>query len=225
MRRFLVLAVLLTACGLPMDRALDGTRPLDISICDPATGSFSADITNPYLPLAPGRAWVLTGGSMRVEIAALDETEVVAGIETRVFEEREAKDGELFEISRNFVAQAADGTVCYFGEDVEDYEDGELVGSSGAWRAGIDEAVPGILMPADPQAGTSYRQEVAPGVAEDAALVLALGGTADLPAGVFTDVLTVMDVDPIGGGADGKRYARDVGPLTDGGLRLESWTG
>lgn len=225
MRRGLLLVLLVSACGLPMDRALDETRPLDISACDPSTGTFSADITNPYLPLVPGRTWVLTGGSVRVEIAALAETEVVAGVATRVFEEREAKDGELFEISRNFVAQTPDGTVCYFGEDVEDYDDGVLVGSSGAWRAGVDGARPGILMPGDPEPGTSYSQEVAPGAAEDAGIVLEVGATAVVPAGTFTGVLVVMDVDPLGGGADGKQYARDVGPIRDGGLTLESWSG
>ena len=49
----------------------------------------------------------------------LDDTEVVAGIETRVVEEKEWEDGEVIEVSRNFFVQAPDGTVCYYGEDVD----------------------------------------------------------------------------------------------------------
>lgn len=69
----------------------------------------------------------------RVQIAVLPDTEVIAGVETRVVEEREWLDGNLVEISRNCVAQASDGTVCYFGEDVDDYRNGIVSGHAGGW--------------------------------------------------------------------------------------------
>ncbi len=155
----------------------------------------------------------------------LDETLVVAGVTTRVVEEREWIDDELVEVSRNFVAQAADGSVCYFGEDVDDYRDGEVVGHAGAWRAGVGDASPGILMPGAPEAGTAHRQEVAPGIAEDTTVIREVGISFSVPAGTFDDTLFVEDVDPLlGGGVDPKRYARGVGLIADEGLSLTRFT-
>lgn len=96
---------------------------VDISVCDPEVGMFSLVIDNGFFPLVVGAETVLEGVDdegveIRVEISVLDETEEVAGVTTRVVVETEFEDGELVEISRNFYAQAPDGTVCYFGEDV-----------------------------------------------------------------------------------------------------------
>src|SRR5215210_7023274 len=84
--------------------------------CDPAAPGFSVDIDNGFFPLPVGHRVTLEGeeGSahLLVRITSLDETETVAGVETRVVEEFESKDGQVVEISRNFFAQSADGTVC-----------------------------------------------------------------------------------------------------------------
>ena len=58
-----------------------------------------------------------------------------------------------FEGEVTFTYETSDGTVCYFGEDVEFFEDGELVNRGGSWRAGVDGALPGIIMPASPAPG------------------------------------------------------------------------
>lgn len=233
MRAVLLIAVLaaIVASGCGANRAeeaLAGTRELDIDVCAPQGGPFSIDITNPYLPFAPGQQSVLEGpdgsNTGRVQITVLADTEVVAGVTTRVVEEREWINDSLVEVSRNFVVQAPDGSVCYFGESVDDYRDGEVVGHGGQWRAGEDGHLPGILMPADPQVGTSHKQEVASGVAEDAAVIIAVGEPFTTPAGTFDDTLETRDVDPIGGGVDPKRYARDVGLVADESLLLVSFT-
>ena len=44
--------------------------------------------------------------------------------------------------------------------------------TEGSWEAGVDGALPGIVMPADPQVGDAYRQEYYPGEAEDMVEVL-----------------------------------------------------
>jgi hypothetical protein len=222
-------AVLLAGCGTTAaEEALVGTREMSLAPCDPATGSFTLEITNAYLPFLPGRQWVLEGeeGSRfaRVQITVLDETRVVAGVTTRVVEEREWIDDNIVEVSRNFVVQSADGSVCYFGEEVDDYDDGELVGHSGAWIAGVDGAQPGILMPGTPEVGVSFAQEVAPGEAEDASAIVAIGDSYTVPAGTFDDTLQAVDVDPIGGGVDEKRYARGVGLIVDEDLQLVSYS-
>lgn len=220
----LALGALVGACSNAAEEALEGTEQLDTSVCDPAAGPFTTEITNPYLPYAPGQQWVLESNGERVQISVLEETEVVAGVTTRVVEEREWIGDDVVEVSRNYVVQAPDGSVCYYGEAVDDYQDGELVGHGGAWRAGDNGALPGMLMPANPRVGTSYRQEVAPGIAEDASIVMAIGTPFTVPAGTFEDTLEINDVDPIGGGIDPKRFARGVGLIVDEALTLRSFT-
>ena len=56
--------------------------------------------------------------------------------------------------------------------DVELDEFGNVITTEGTWRAGVDGALPGIIMEAHPRVGDRYAQEVAPGVAEDKAQVL-----------------------------------------------------
>lgn len=201
---------------------------LDVSVCDPAAGPFSLIIDNEFFPLVVGSQSVLEGEddgeTVRLEISVLDETEEVAGVTTRVVEEAEYEAGELIEVSRNFYAQAPDGTVCYFGEDVDIYEDGEVVSNEGAWRAGENGNLPGIFMPAKPQVWDVFSQEVAPGVAEDRAEVIAFGDEIDVPAGTFDDTLTAEDCNPLEGGAkDEKVYVRGIGLAIDDVVELISF--
>ena len=58
-------------------------------------------------------------------------------------------------------------------------------------------AVPGIVMPADPQVGDAFRQEFLPGVAEDLGEVIDTGGATAVPAGSFDDVVTTEDWTPL----------------------------
>lgn len=200
---------------------------MDIGACSP-TGEFTSDVDNPFFPLPVGHRLVLEGSEqgqdVLVRITVLDETEVVAGVETRVVEEYEEIGGRPVEVSRNFFAQAADNTVCYFGEEVDMLDaSGNVTSHQGAWRAGDDGAQPGIFMPAAPEVGQAYQQEIAPGVAEDQAQVTALGEATTVPAGSFDDTVTMVDLDPLGGGRDTKVYARAVGLVVDGPARLTGW--
>ncbi len=202
---------------------------ISITVCDPDTGTFSLIIDNGFFPLVVGDELVLEGEDdegafLEVIITVLDETEVVAGVTTRVVEEAEFEDGEVVEISRNFYAQAQDGTVCYFGEDVDDYEDGMIVGHGGQWRAGENGNLPGIIMLADPQVGDIYAQEAAPGIAEDQAEVVALGETIEVPAGTFSDTLTTLDCNPMENAAiDEKVYVDEIGLAIDEDAELVSF--
>ena len=93
----------------------------------------------------------------------LDETRTVAGVKTRVVEEYKAEDGRVLEISRNYFAQTQDGTVCYFGEEVDIYGgDGNVVSNAGAWLADGQTNMLGIFMPASPEVGQAFQQEIAP---------------------------------------------------------------
>lgn len=188
--------------------------------------TFANTGSNPYYPLWPGYVLTLEGeeeddeGEMveiAVRITVLHETELVDGVLTRVVEEFEEEDGELVEVSRNFIAVCREtGDVWYFGEDVDDYEDGEIIGHGGAWRAGIDGARPGILMPGSPIVGARYFEEIAPGVAEDRAQIISLEEEATVPAGSYEDVLATVNQE----GDDEKLYAPGVGLIVDEDLML-----
>jgi hypothetical protein len=208
---------------------INNNDELDIGVCDPSAGPFSIDITNPYLPLAPKTVWVLKGiedgVNLRLRISVLNKTEVVAGVTTRVVEEREWEDGELIEVSQNFFVQAPDGTVCYYGEDVNMYEAGKVVSHEGAWRAGVDGARPGIMMPANPAVGMSYAQEVAPGIAEDQAKIVSIGDSVTVPAGTYENTLRTRETTPLEPGAKTiKVYAPEVGLIVDSAFELVSVT-
>ena len=80
-----------------------------------------------------------------VSSTVLAETRLIAGVETRVVEERETVNGELVELSLNFYALCRNsGDVFYFGEEVELLEGGVVVSGEGSWQAGVNGAVPGI---------------------------------------------------------------------------------
>jgi hypothetical protein len=177
---------------------------------------------NPFFNLEPGYSLTLEDAHTRLVITVLDETRRVMDVETRVIEERETKDGKLIEVSRNFFAiSARTNSVYYFGEDVDMYKDGKVTNHEGAWLAGVKDAKPGMMMPGDPLVGARYYQEVAPGVAMDRAEVVSLTGTLTTPAGKFTNVLRTTETTPLEPVAkEDKLYARGVGLIQDGDLRL-----
>jgi hypothetical protein len=49
---------------------------------------------------------------------------------------RDLLDGRNEEVALDFYAQADDGSVWYFGEDVYNYRDGVVVSTDGTWLAG-----------------------------------------------------------------------------------------
>jgi hypothetical protein len=52
-------------------------------------------------------------------------------------------------------AQGDDGSVCYLGEDVADFEDGAIVAKESTWFAGKDGPA-AMIMPADPKVGDPW---------------------------------------------------------------------
>lgn len=188
--------------------------------------TMTAKGNNSYWSLKPGRFVVLghlePDGSEFVIISVLDETEMVDGVETRVIEEREFENGELAEVSRNFFAMAKETKdVFYFGEDVDYYKDGEIVGHEGEWRAGKDNARPGLYMPAKPAVGMKYYMEYAPNAAMDRAEIFETSATVETIRGTFDDCLIVTESSPLEPDDESyKRYAPSVGMIYDDGLEL-----
>jgi hypothetical protein len=149
---------------------------------------------NRYFILEPGFQLVLEGGGERLAITVLDRTKTVSGITTRVVEEREWQDEELVEVSRNFFAVCpTTKDAFYFGEEVDDIQDGEVVGHGGAWLAGESGARAGMIMPGNPRIGMRYYQEIAPGVALDRAEILSVDEILQTPAGTFSNALKTQE--------------------------------
>ncbi len=173
-------------------------------------------IDNPYLPLVPGSRWVYEGASEgeveRIEVEVLDEHHTVMGIEAVVVRDTVTIGGELVEDTYDWYIQDTAGNVWYLGEDTEEYEDGEVVSTAGSWAAGVDGALPGIVMPAEPTVGDAYRQEFLAGEAEDMAEVIRVGDTRQVAAGTYTDVIVTADWTPLDPEVvEEKSYAPEVG--------------
>ncbi len=177
---------------------------------------------NRYWILEPGYRLVLKSKTEVVEITVLNETRKVGGIETRIVEEREQKNGQLVEVSRNFFAvDRKTNDIYYFGEEVDMYNDGNITGHGGAWLHGSDGARYGLIMPAKPRVGYKHYQEIAPGVAMDRAEIVSLTTVFKTPAGAFQDCLKVDETTPLEPGEHSiKVYAPDIGLVKDGPTKL-----
>ncbi len=107
-----------------------------------------------------------------------------------------------------------EGNVWYLGEDTAEFEDGEIVSTAGSFEAGVDGALPGIIVPAEPRPGMRYRQEYYEGEAEDNGEVLSTDEMADVPYGHFENMLLTKDTITIEPDVlEYKLYAPDVGPV------------
>ena len=229
----LVQAVLLVGAGLlggAAWAAVSYTTQFPVDEC-----TFSATGRNLHFSIRPHDRLVLEGIEdgevVRVEITVLNETRPVTfltdegewlTVTTRVIEERESKDGELVEVSRNFYARCTEtGDIYYLGEDVDIYEGGSIVSHDGAWLAGEAGALPGVIMPGSFLLGSRYFQELAPEVAMDRAEHVKMGLTVPTPAGTFHDCVEVVETTPLERGSKSvKRYCPEIGLVMDGPVGL-----
>jgi len=165
------------------------------TILDP-TG-FVATIDNPYYPLPVGRTLVYRGvrdGQTQGDrVTVTSETKVIGGVTATVVRDIAKHGSTLLEKTTDWYAQDTQGNVCYLGEDTKAYLPNGQVDPSGSWEAGVNGAVSGIIMEADPQIPDSYRQEYLAGEAEDTAWIVGLHGTATVPYGTVHNVLTSLE--------------------------------
>jgi hypothetical protein len=210
-----LLAVFATGCGGGSSSALpQGSEPVEL---DPA--DFVAEIDNEYWPMSPGSVWVYRevdeeGNELRVEVTVTDRTKTIAGIDAVVVHDVVTENGELKEDTLDWYAQDADGNVWYLGEDTKEYEGGEVVSTKGSWEHGVDGAQAGVIMPADPEVGMTFRQEHYAGEAEDRGEILALDESVEVPFGSFDGALETKDTTPLEPKVlEHKFYAKGVGPV------------
>ncbi|MBI4407743.1 MAG: hypothetical protein HY565_04575 [Candidatus Kerfeldbacteria bacterium] len=192
---------------------------------------FTTTIDNSYFSLPVGKTLTYEAdtadGHERIAVVATAETKEIIGVTTLVYWDRVWLDDVLIEDTHDYLAQDNLGNVWYFGEDVDNYEEGLLVDHDGSWMAGEDGAQPGIWMKANPQVGETYRQEYYQGEAEDMADVISLTETVTIPYGSYDNCLQTYDYTPLDlTSKEYKYYCQAVGGLVlelgvDSGERTE----
>jgi hypothetical protein len=181
---------------------------------------FTTEIDNPYWPMKPGTRWTYReidgdGTELQAVIIVTTQTRLIAnGVTARVVRDTVTRDGEIIEDTLDWYAQDAAGNLWYLGEDTAEFDQTAITSTSGSWEAGLDGALPGVIVPGDPQPGQKYRQEYYSGEAEDNGEVLSLTETADVPYGHFDQVLMTGDTSGIDPDVlEHKFYGIGVGPV------------
>ena len=191
-----------------------------------AKDEFVSRGRNPYFILEPGFQIVLADDDERLVITVLDETATIDGVETRIVEERESKNNELVEVSRNYFAMSnRTNSVFYFGEEVDIYKNGKIVKHEGEWLSGENGAKYGLMMPGQALIGSKFYQEYAPESTMDRAEIIDLDEDANTPAGSFEDCLKIKETNLLEPGVtEYKLYAPGIGIIQDESLKLVRWS-
>jgi hypothetical protein len=214
--RMLVVAALAVVAVLPGPDAFanrGSTRPVtekDFSV--DRFGADSANVTNKFLPLTPGRQFTLTGstlaGKHEVIFTVTNVTKWVNGVRALVMWDRDFEDGQLVEEEIAFVAQDKAGNVWYLGEYPEETADDGTISAPATWLAGRQGAIAGVFMRANPKPSTStYLQGLAPEADFiDRARIARVNQRTCVPTGCYTGVLVVDEWDPSAQPEDGHQF-------------------
>ena len=198
MRKITTIFLLVLAIDLAFAAGRAHAKPF---LPDFSAAAFTpgAPIDNPYFPLLDSDTRVFVGQTERFELTNLGSGPIILGVQTTTRRDRAFEDDLLVEDTFDHYAQDTAGNVWYFGEDVTNYSydgDGNLIttNNASAWKAGVNGALPGFAMPADPTVGFNYYQEFA---SHDGALdqgqTFAAGIPVSIGMGNFTNVLQVLE--------------------------------
>lgn len=183
---------------------------------DPAKIGFGI-APNRFFPITRGLQWTYQGSGEINIVTVTTKTKQILGVKCAVIHDVVREDGVVTEDTEDWYAQDLQGNVWYFGEISRQFENGELVGIEGSWKAGRNLARPGILMLASPQVGATYRQEFLLGDAEDLATVISLIGSASAPAASCNgNCVVTNDFTPLEPGQlERKFFKRGVGLIQE----------
>lgn len=221
MRRLLAIVVLVApavaaATVAPASRAHDAARGAQI---DPA--NFVSRVDNPWYPLPPGATYayrgVEDGKPSREVVTVTSRTKTILGVRSVVVRDNLYLAGRLAERATDWFAQDRKGNVWYFGEATAELDRrGRVTSTEGSWQAGVDGARPGIVMPARPRVGQTFRQEYYKGHAEDYFKILSVSGRVEVPYVSSRRALLTSEWTPLEPGViDRKYYVRGVGVVKE----------
>jgi hypothetical protein len=225
-----VLAILASGCGSSGGERRSSSAPSTSAsslapIREPYSPSidpknFVTKIDNNFWPLEPGTGFHYRG--VRGKIPQTDDelvthqTKRILGIRCTVVRDTVSEHGRAIERTLDFYAQDKQGNVWYLGEDSFELKQGRFVRASDSWRAEVNGAKPGIIMPAKPQPGDSYRQEYyPPGEALDQARVLGFRKAPKVPYGTFGRSLVTSEFSPLEPQTEEKYYVAGVGEILE----------
>jgi hypothetical protein len=198
--------------------APDGER---VDLATPTFGT-PTPITNP-LHSTSEVTQVIMGGHVegkpfRTEVTRLPGTEPIkwrgTTVDTAIVQYVAYLDGRIHEVAIDWYAQADDGSVWYFGEDVSNFEDGKVADTKGTWKAS-DATPAAMIMPANPAIGDVYRPENAPEVVFEQVRVEKVDQTVPGPSGDVRGAIDVMELH-MDGSTEGKVFAPGYGEFSTG---------
>jgi hypothetical protein len=197
----------------------------DSARVDLVVPSFShpTQVTNPLFPISTLNAVILgevDGEPLKIETTLLPETKTVAWSGQRVQALQSQfcayLKGRITEVAVDLYAQADDGSVWYFGEDVVDYEKGVAATTAGTWRVGLDGPA-AMIMPGHPKVGDVYRTENIPTVAFEQVTVKQLGVTVNGPSGPIPGAMVGQELHQDEAALEPKTFAPGHGEWFSGG--------
>ena len=227
LKRFPAIAVCLATLSIAFLGCFDdATGPSDAELGPPYNpdipDEWAPAVTNPFFPLTPGTILEYRSetdeGIEITTVEVLSEPKIIQDVTATSVRDQVRIDGELFEDTTDWFAQDDDGNVWYLGEETIEYLEGGETSTAGSWEWGVDGALPGIIMWADPSAhiGEKYRQEYYKGEAEDWAKVVAVGLNVSVPYDDFTGVLETLDWNAFSpGDKENKFYAPGIGLILE----------
>jgi hypothetical protein len=202
--------------GMPMRATATSTRS------HPSPSHFtSGRVDNRWFPLRPGNKLVSrgteSGNRIRDPFFVTYQTKVIDGVTCRAVHDKVIQNGILRERTTDWYAQTRRGTVWYFGERTAELNRrGHVVSREGSFRSGRHGAEAGIFMPAHPRVGQSFKQENAPGRAEDRFRILDLSASVSTPVLGSSHAMLTRETTPLEPGVvDHKYYIRDIGTVRE----------
>ena len=183
------------------------------------SADFSTTIDNPFMPMPVGVTYFYDGFTDKDpttdQVRITSNTKLIAGVRTRIVSDNQYVNGILEERTSDYFAQDTAGNVWYFGEKTAELDaNGNVTSTEGSWLAGVNGALPGIVMEAHPQNGDLYQQEFASGVAQDMAKIIdvSINKTITVPYGSFANCLETEEFSPLEPKVlEDKFYARGIG--------------
>ncbi len=212
---------LVAACGGGGSNAPAAPKATEANF-DPANFGDPATGANHYLPLKPGMQSVREGatsvGSRRVPhqvtTTVTDVYREINGVRTVAVLDHEIDAGQISQESLDYLAEDRDGNLWYLGGYTEEFQGGRYVSALDAWLSGVKGAKAGLLVQANPKAGSPPYTVAQPDAEEgDVAEVIKVGAKRCVPFKCFNDVLVVREGKASAPDNEFKYYARGVGQI------------
>jgi hypothetical protein len=160
-----------------------------------------------------------------IYLAATRDFQVgVATVPCHILQETEYLNGRLSEISTNYLAQADDGAVYYFGEVVDTYSHGVITGHEGSWLVGgpsepndppetTNASSPGVYMPNGPRRGETFKPEDLFPALDETDTIKKTNERLKVKGGLFSHVVKIQESSRLDSVIENKWYARGVGVI------------